>query len=411
MNYKKELIFVEKLLTNFRLKLYYISENSDNFNTSNTVGLKNILNYDFSIKEIFSLIDNQCKPNFIYRINNGLLCNYILFQLPDFSPTTYACIGPYSLMSIPRQSILNIAAKYHIAPGNLIQLEQFYSSIPILSDENTLLTLVYTLGEYLWGDYDNFSVVDDFKLDTFISENIIPLPEIEIADDASLTSQLLEERYNMERQLMQAVTAGKLHKAEMYFSNLASLQYEQRTDNPVRDMKNYAIIVNTLLRKSAEYADVHPIHIHTISSQYAHKIELINSNSSFLSLLKEMVRKYTLMVKNNSLKGYSLLIRKVITAINYDLTADLSLSAQAKELNINPSYLSTLFKKETGSTLTDFVNHKRIEHAILLLNSTDMQIQTIALYCGIPDVNYFTKTFKKIVGKTPTEYREMITSK
>ena len=103
-----------------------------------------------------------------------------------------------------------------------------------------------------------------------------------------------------------------------------------------------------------------------------------------------------------------MLIRKAITTINYDLSADLSLKTQAKLLNVNPSYLSTLFKKETGFTLTEYVNRKRVEHAILLLNSTDMQIQTIALYCGIPDVNYFTKTFKKLIGKTPKEYREII---
>ena len=51
---------------------------------------------------------------------------------------------------------------------------------------------------------------------------------------------------------------------------------------------------------------------------------------------------------------------------------------------------------------------KLFDQAIFLLNSTSMQIQTIALYCGIPDVNYFTKTFKKYIGKTPREYRDNI---
>ena len=37
-----------------------------------------------------------------------------------------------------------------------------------------------------------------------------------------------------------------------------------------------------------------------------------------------------------------------------------------------------------------------------------MQIQTIAQYCGIPDVNYFTKTFKKYIQQTPKEYRENV---
>ncbi|MDF2513281.1 MAG: AraC family transcriptional regulator, partial [Herbinix sp.] len=94
-----------------------------------------------------------------------------------------------------------------------------------------------------------------------------------------------------------------------------------------------------------------------------------------------------------------------IIRIDMDLTADLSLNAISEELNVNASYLSNLFKKEIGSTLTEYVNRKRVEHGILLLNSTKLQIQTIAQYCGIPDLNYFTKIFKKNIGKTPREYR------
>ena len=115
-----------------------------------------------------------------------------------------------------------------------------------------------------------------------------------------------------------------------------------------------------------------------------------------------------LLVKNHSMKGYSLLIRKALTHIDSDLTADLSLKSLAELLGVNSSYLSTLFKKETGSTLTEYVNRKRVEHAIFLLNSTNLQIQEIAAACGIPDVNYFTKIFKKQVGNTPKEYREKI---
>ncbi|MCI7099916.1 MAG: AraC family transcriptional regulator [Lachnospiraceae bacterium] len=56
------------------------------------------------------------------------------------------------------------------------------------------------------------------------------------------------------------------------------------------------------------------------------------------------------------------------------------------------------------------MNKKRIRHALFLLNTTSLQIQVIAQSCGIPDVNYFTKTFRKYVGKTPKEYRNQITS-
>mgnify|MGYP000373380085 CR=1 FL=1 len=120
----------------------------------------------------------------------------------------------------------------------------------------------------------------------------------------------------------------------------------------------------------------------------------------------DMVKEYCLLVKKHCSNNYSLPIQRVITYIDTDLTADLSLKALSDSLNINSSYLSTLFKKETGMTLTNYVNKKRIEHAVYLLSSTDMQIQNIAQYCGIPDVNYFTKIFKKVMNKTPSEFKE-----
>ncbi len=69
------------------------------------------------------------------------------------------------------------------------------------------------------------------------------------------------------------------------------------------------------------------------------------------------------------MKGYSLLIRKVLTRIDSDLTADLSLKSQAELLGVNSSYLSTLLRIRLRH-LTEYVNRKRVEHAIFLLNST-----------------------------------------
>lgn len=220
---------------------------------------------------------------------------------------------------------------------------------------------------------------------------------------------MLEKRYRAENQLLYAISQGQTHKAEQLIDPFPWGSIEPRSADTIRNLKNYMIIMNTLMRKAAEQGSVHPIHIDHLSGYFAQKIELLSHQSDVTRITREMVYKYCLLVKNHSLKAYSLPIQKVITNIDFDLTADLSLKAQAVLLKVNPSYLSTLFKKETGSTLTDYVNQKRIEHAILLLNSTSLQVQTIAQHCGIPDVNYFSKTFKKIVGKTPMEYRKSIT--
>lgn len=229
-------------------------------------------------------------------------------------------------------------------------------------------------------------------------------------DDIELRIQLLENRYDAENQFMENVSRGFTEKAEAVFVNNELMGMEPRLSDSLRNFKNYCIIMNTLLRKSAEKGAVHPFHIDQLSTEFAKKIERIKSLDAGKALMHEMIRKYCLLVKNHSMKGYSMLVQKVITLVDADLTADLSLSTHAKHLNVNASYLSTLFKKETGQTLTEYVNSKRVQHGLFLLNSTDMQIQTVAQHCGISDINYFTKIFKKQVGKTPSEYKKSIGS-
>ena len=122
-----------------------------------------------------------------------------------------------------------------------------------------------------------------------------------------------------------------------------------------------------------------------------------------------MVRKYCMLVREHTIEQqHSLLVKQAITLINYDYTADLNLKTIANKLNVNASYLSTLFKQETKETLTEYVTRKRMEYATLLLNNSDLPISEVAIFCGIEDIQYFSKTFKKVVGHTPSEYKKLV---
>ena len=72
---------------------------------------------------------------------------------------------------------------------------------------------------------------------------------------------------------------------------------------------------------------------------------------------------------------------------------------------ISPSYLSNLFKRETGTTLIDYINTQRTQRAAHLLVDTKQSVAAIAAQVGILDVNYFARLFKKSLGQTPTQYR------
>lgn len=82
----------------------------------------------------------------------------------------------------------------------------------------------------------------------------------------------------------------------------------------------------------------------------------------------------------------------------------LSLKKIAEEIFVNPSHLSRVFKKETGLSLTNFINKKRIEEAKVFLKKGNISVTDVAFMVGFNDLNYFSKVFKKYTGLTPTNY-------
>jgi len=88
------------------------------------------------------------------------------------------------------------------------------------------------------------------------------------------------------------------------------------------------------------------------------------------------------------------------------LTGDVSLGRLGEQVYLNPFYLSRLFKKHTGISITDYIIHARIERAKELLRSTNRRVNDIALEVGFESASYFTRFFKRLIQMTPVEFRE-----
>ncbi len=85
---------------------------------------------------------------------------------------------------------------------------------------------------------------------------------------------------------------------------------------------------------------------------------------------------------------------------------DISLDDVSREVDISPYYFSKIFKEETGENFIEYVTNIRISKAKELLQGSDMSMKEICAAVGYSDPNYFSRTFKKNVGVTPTEYKE-----
>ncbi|WP_127493361.1 response regulator transcription factor [Paenibacillus glycanilyticus] len=90
-------------------------------------------------------------------------------------------------------------------------------------------------------------------------------------------------------------------------------------------------------------------------------------------------------------------------------TEEIELQRLADLVYLTPSYLSKLFKTETGETITDYLTSERIEQAKRLLRDEyGLKTYMIGEMVGYADPAYFTKVFKKMTGKTPKEYRDIV---
>ena len=113
------------------------------------------------------------------------------------------------------------------------------------------------------------------------------------------------------------------------------------------------------------------------------------------------------LMLEDEIKRYRHEIVTVIRYIHGNFNERVTLHQLSREVLLNESYLSRLFKSETGRTINHYLNEVRIYHAAQLLCNETLMIKEIAKQVGIKDQLYFDRVFKKFYNMTPTEYRKL----
>ena len=99
-------------------------------------------------------------------------------------------------------------------------------------------------------------------------------------------------------------------------------------------------------------------------------------------------------------------VAKAKEYIHANFHKEISLDDVSRAVDISPYYFSKIFKEETGENFIEYVTAIRMEKAKELLSSSMLSMKEICGEVGYADPNYFSRTFKKNVGLTPTEYKE-----
>ncbi len=368
-------------------------------------GIRRALFPDMEGPFVDFLIKNR-EEGVIYYIQDYFLAEYALLRIPESERAygDYLIVGPYLGFHMNDARLVRFMEQNAIPISYMEDLREYYHVLPEFPNPNSIHQFFQAMASILYNGQNLLIEFAEWQ-DTDLS------PRPENANHRLMAFRQIEERYHLSQELITAVCAGDQKKAMELLQKTMNYRIEPRYTGTDLEYKSTLISTNTSLCSAVERAGIHPFYADQLSERIAGEIAGIHDKSEAAHLMESIIRKYCQLVNNYSLSDYSPLIQKVINRINLNLDGNIALKDLADEFSTNRSYLSTLFKKETGVTFSAYVNQQRIRKSLLLLNTTNLPVSEIAAECGIYDVNYFRRLFKKQIGVTPSEYAKQVRKK
>lgn len=112
------------------------------------------------------------------------------------------------------------------------------------------------------------------------------------------------------------------------------------------------------------------------------------------------------LILENAANGTNTTEKEMITYIRQNYTREISLQEFGMQFHLSEKYISRYFKEHFHITLSQYINHLRLEHARQLLQESAVPVTEVALQSGYQNVSYFIRCFKKMYGVSPLKYRK-----
>lgn len=352
---------------------------------------------------IEKLIANISNPDFdILCYENEL---YYIFSFENDSKTFYILGGPMLLSGFYHISAMKSLSFTSSMDSN--ELEALVEMLPVVSlnsFSSSLRIMMLLLKKYApcldeIGSY-KFSSLQGALNRTFIHELFENIEDIR-----------MHTPYSHELAVLNCVKEGNVAKLESTYRTLPEIKYGNMSNssNPLKQLFYGSIANTTLITRFAIEGGLEEEAAFTLSDVYIKNMENCRTLYELNLLNEKMAVDFTQRVaeaKNSNQPSFSKPISICVDYILRNIHNKITLETLAKEVNLTSKYLSYLFRKETGQTLSSFIEVKRINEAKILLASSQYSYSHISQYLSFYSQSYFISIFKKRVGMTPKEYRE-----
>lgn len=364
-----------------------------------------LLNYKelFGIKEDAGYImtiefgDYEKDGKLQNKIGNSVRSQKLYPNLQNIITSLKKCIiGPIMLNRI----VIFIPAKNN--ESKLIKVSFAKKVYKMLSDK---LQLDYKIGiGTTYNDFELLSISYEESLEALRSLRSTGI--MYYHDISKISQQNNEYPYQKEKLFLQKLSQGNEKESIVLFYDLFDTILNIYNNDSLK-IKNKLLeivfLVNRLILNHAKITE----YTEEVFFQKILYIEDMDDLKIYCKRIIEKVAKQICSLKEDNVGNIT---KKAKEYIKLNYKKQINLEDVSQSINVSSQYLSRLFKAETGENFIDYLTSIRIEKAKDLLQKTDMSIKEICFQIGYSDPNYFSRLFKKMLGLTPTEYKDKLKS-
>ncbi|NGP46913.1 helix-turn-helix domain-containing protein [Bacillaceae bacterium SIJ1] len=356
----------------------------------------------YELLEQLDCFNDQCNIP-VLRVTN-FLENFISIKVVknDKFHGTWM-IGPSTFTEVEDETIFGIINDFQVKTRK-DAVKKYYRSLPVINK----LTLLHAglLATYLMYS-KRLSVSDVIQKNSFLNTKAWRDTDPDLLVSKSRQDISFHASYEWERAMFECIREGRIEglTEKLSVNELDGKAGVLSKKSYLRNEKNLAIACITLATRYAMDGGLQPEIAYTMSDLYIQSIEEIKNVAEIQSFVNEALYDFANRVNKVKHHKYSKPINKCQSYIFKHLYEEITMVQLSTVVNMHQNYLSTLFKKEVGIPINEYIQKQKVEEAKKLLSHSDHSISEIYTWLNFHDQSHFTKVFKKYTGTTPKKYR------
>lgn len=393
---KSELInMIPLIYQNFHMPIYLLSQDMNIIDyTHEFFTLEN--HYFADIIEDPSCIESY--PIYTHFLHNEF---YFFFHYP-LADIKYICIGPYfSLKVTPQDHPSDFPFLEHVISSYTLN---DFTHLPYAHHDMTPnIRFVYQIitGKSIVNE-DLKSNYREPKTNPLKQENTMEQEIFQIRE-----TPLHEFSYSYEQKIINYIQSENSTSARLLMNELMQIKDQrQLSQNQIQSFKYKLVAAITLYTRAVINVGVPIAKAYTLSDIYIIKIDQTQTVQQLYKMIGDSIIDFTKLVKRYKHIQNPHWVKECKNYISHHLHQNISLNELAKVVAMNPSYLSTQFKKVTGQSIKQYINEKKIQEAQFLIKNSHYSLAEIADILQFSSQSHFHKVFKQFTDESPSQYKQ-----